>query len=885
MKPMTADELRRAFLGFFEGKGHTPLPSASLVPNDPTLLLTTAGMVQFKPYMLGEEKPPWPRATTVQKCFRTTDIDIIGTTTRHLTFFEMLGNFSLGDYFKAQAIPFAWELATTVFELDPDRIWVTVFETDDESIEIWADDVGVSRDRIQRRGEADNFWAMGPTGPCGPCSELYYDRGADFGAEGGPAGGGEERYVEFWNLVFMQYNRAEDGTLTDLPQRNIDTGAGLERILALLQGKHSVFEIDVLRRILAVAESTTGRGYGADAKADVSLRILADHGRAMTFLLADGVLPTNEGRGYVLRRQIRRAVRHARLLGFEGEITGPLVDATVETMGGAYPDLVRRHDFVRQMAAREEARFGETLRRGLDLLDELVAKGDISGADAFFLHDTLGFPVEVTAEIAADRGRAVDMAGFTERMQEQRRRAREARAATVPGAGGPSAEGAVAPVYVELLDASGPNEFTGYGEAVSVGHVVALLDKTESVGRAEHGRKVDVILDRTPFYAESGGQVGDTGTIETADGTLRVLDTVYAVPGKLILHRAEVVSGHVAVGSEATARIDVARRERTRRNHTGTHLLHWALRDVLGDHVKQAGSLVAPDRLRFDFSHYEGVPAEILARVETQANEEVLGNGTVRVYETTKDHAESIGAVAFFGDKYGDIVRVVEAGDRSKELCGGTHVSALGMIGPIKVLGESSIGANVRRIEALTATATLAHIGTEEARLRRAAELLRVAPQEVPESIERLQGKVKELQEELDAARARQAAGEAKTLAASASGGVLVARRDGSTPDDLRRLALGVRDEISSGVVVLLGTSPDGTKAGLAVAVSADLVGKGISAAEVAGDAARTLGGGTARNPELVTGGGPRVENVEAALEQARRKAIEAVGAVAAAGG
>ncbi|HTC82167.1 MAG TPA: alanine--tRNA ligase, partial [Acidimicrobiia bacterium] len=610
-------------------------------------------------------------------------------------------------------------------------------------------------------------------------------------------------------------------------------------------------------------------------------RILAAHGRAMTFLLADGVLPTNEGRGYVLRRQIRRAVRHARLLGFEGEISGPLVDATVETMGEAYPDLVRRHDFVRQMAAREEARFGETLRRGLDLLDDLLAKGDVSGEDAFFLHDTLGFPVEVTAEIAADRGRAVDMAGFTERMDQQRRRAREARAATGVGAGGAAGDGAaaIAPAFAELLDASGPSEFTGYSEAVSTGHVVALLDKTESIGRAEHGRKVDVILDRTPFYAESGGQVGDSGTIETADGTLRVLDTVYAVPGKLILHRAEVVSGHVAVGSEATARIDVARRERTRRNHTGTHLLHWALRDVLGDHVKQAGSMVAPDRLRFDFSHYEAVPAEILARVEAQANEEVLGNGAVRIYETTKEHAESIGAIAFFGDKYGDIVRVVEAGDRSVELCGGTHVNALGMIGPIKVLGESSIGANVRRIEALTATATLAHIGTEESRLRRAAELLRVAPHEVPESIERLQGKVKELQEELDAARARQAAGEAKALAAQAAGGVLVVRRDGSTPDDLRRLAVVVRDEMGSGIVVLAGTSPDGTKAGLAVAVSSDLQAKGVSAAEVAGDAARTLGGGTARNPELVTGGGPRVENIEAALEQARSKAIEAVAA------
>ncbi|HEV7865175.1 MAG TPA: alanine--tRNA ligase, partial [Acidimicrobiia bacterium] len=666
MKPTTADELRRAFLGFFEGKGHTPLPSSSLVPNDPSLLLTNAGMVQFKPYMLGEEKPPWPRATTVQKCFRTVDIDIIGTTSRHLTFFEMLGNFSLGDYFKEQAIPLAWELATAVFELDPERIWVTVLDTDDESIEIWAETVGVPRDRIQRMGEKDNFWSMGPTGPCGPCSELYYDRGPEYGEEGGPAGGGEERYVEFWNLVFMQYNRHEDGTLTDLPQRNIDTGAGLERILALLQGEQSVFETDVLRRILAVAEATTGQSYGADAKADISLRILADHGRAMTFLLGDGVLPTNEGRGYVLRRMIRRAVRHARLLGFEGEITGPLVDATVETMGGAYPDLVRQQDFLRQMAGREEARFGQTLRRGLDLLDDIVARGDVSGEDAFFLHDTLGFPVEVTAEIAADRGRSVDMAGFKERMDAQRRRAREARAAAVPGEGASSggagvSPGMTAPVFADLLEASGPNEFVGYGEAVTATRVVALLDKTDPIGRAEAGRKIDVILDRTPFYAESGGQVGDTGTIETADGALRVLDTVYAVPGKLILHRAEVVSGHVAVGSEATARIDVARRERTRRNHTGTHLLHWALRDVLGEHVKQAGSLVSPDRLRFDFSHFEGVPAEVLARVETQANEEVLGNGAVRVYETTKEHAESIGAIAFFGDKYGDIVRVVEA--------------------------------------------------------------------------------------------------------------------------------------------------------------------------------------------------------------------------------
>ncbi|MGH8971889.1 MAG: alanine--tRNA ligase [Acidimicrobiia bacterium] len=875
MKSLTADELRRAFLSFFEERGHTALPSSSLVPNDPTLLLANAGMNQFKPYLLGEQPPPWPRTTTVQKCFRTVDIDIIGTTTRHLTFFEMLGNFSLGDYFKEGAIPLAWEFTTGVLGLDPERIWITVFETDDEAADIWADTVGVPRERIQRMGEKDNFWSMGPTGPCGPCSEMYYDRGPEFGAEGGPAHGGEERYVEFWNLVFMQYNRDADGELHPLPKPNIDTGAGLERIAALLQGTRSVFETDVLRRILAVAEAATGKAYGAEPATDVSLRILAEHGRAMTFLIADGVMPGNEGREYVLRRIIRRAVRHARLLGVEDPVTGPLVDATVETMGGAYPDLVRTHDFIRTIAGREEARFGQTLRRGLDLLDDLLGKGDVSGEDAFFLHDTLGFPVEVTAEIAGERGRGVDMEGFSERMEAQRRRARESRAVSATGPSSLEAEGS--PVWRRVLEAEGATEFTGYREPVTTGKVVALRSDDEDVSRAEAGQKVELVLDRTPFYAESGGQVGDVGIIETEDGALRVTDTVYGVPGNLVVHRAEVVSGHVALGSEATGRIDVARRERTRRNHTGTHLLHWALRDSLGEHVKQAGSLVSPDRLRFDFSHYEGVPAEVLARVEALANEEVLSNAAVRTYETTKEHADSIGAIAFFGDKYGDMVRVVEAGDNSVELCGGTHVSALGMVGPIKILGESSIGANVRRIEALTATATLEHVVENEARLRRLGELLRVTPAEVPERIERLLAQMKELTDELEAVRARQAAGEARALAAGAENGVLATRRDGATPDELRRLVAAARDAMGSGVAVAVGASPDGAKAGLAVAVTPDLVAKGVSAAAVAAEAAKLLGGGTARNPELVTGGGTRVENIDTALDRARQAAADAV--------
>ncbi|MGH9024115.1 MAG: alanine--tRNA ligase, partial [Acidimicrobiia bacterium] len=563
---MTAAELRRAFLGFFEERGHAVLPSSSLVPNDPTLLLTTAGMVQFKPYMLGEEPPPHPRATTVQKCFRTTDIDLVGTTTRHLTFFEMLGNFSLGDYFKDQAIPFAWQLVTDRLGLDPDRLWVTVFDTDDEAEDIWRGAVGVLPERIQRRGEEDNFWAMGPTGPCGPCSEIYFDRGPDLGPPGGPAEGGAERYVEIWNLVFMQYNRDSAGELSPLPKPNIDTGAGLERILAVLQQEQSVFETDVLRRVLAVAEQATGCRYGGDPRSDVSLRILAEHGRATAFLVADGILPGNEGRGYVLRRLIRRAVRHAVRLNPEQGSLLPLVAATVEVMGDAYPDLVRSRDHVAQVVGREEARFAETLRRGLDLLDELLHKGDLSGEEAFHLHDTLGFPIDVTREIALERGRSVDGAGFEVLMEEQRSRARGSRSRAGAAAGPSSA-------HRELVESVGPTEFVGYAADVASARVLALLVDGESVEMADTGATVEVVLDRTPFYAEAGGQVGDTGTLVAGSAAAQVADTVYGAPG-LIVHRAKVTAGALRVGAEVEARIEAVRRERIRRNHTGTHLLH-----------------------------------------------------------------------------------------------------------------------------------------------------------------------------------------------------------------------------------------------------------------------------------------------------------------------
>ncbi len=876
---MTADELRRAFVDFFVARGHTEVPSASLIPHDPSILFTVAGMVPFKPYFLGDETPPYRRAASVQKCMRAggkhNDLDDIGRTNRHFSFFEMLGNFSFGDYFKAEAIPWAWELVTEVLGLAPDRLWVTVHDTDDEAEKIWRDDVGVAAERIQRMGD-DNFWRMADTGPCGPSSEIFLDLGPSAGPDGGPAHGGEDRYLEFWNLVFMQYDARPDGTTVALPRPSVDTGAGLERILSILQGKDSIWEIDVLAPLIAAASEVSGVAYrhGGGGESDVSLRIMAEHGRAMTFLVSDGVVPSNEERGYVLRRIIRRAVRHAYRLGVTGLATPPLVEATVGVMGGAYPELRRDQDQVLAVVTREEERFRSTLERGVAMLDGVTGSGDVGGADAFFLHDTLGFPIDLTREIAAERGREVDLEGFRALMESQRARAREA--ARAEGAG----RGTQVEVYRELLEACGANEFTGRAEYETTGaKVLALVSDGERVGRAAEGEKVEVVLDRTPFYAEAGGQVGDTGALESADGrtVVRVLDTVYGLPGTVVVHRGEVLRGEIAESDSVTARIDGERRDRIRRNHTATHVLHWALREVLGPHVKQAGSLVAPDRLRFDFSHHRAVTRDELDAVEALANAEIITDAPVRHYETSRDHAESLGAIAFFGDKYGDVVRVLEAGEHSIELCGGTHVHALGFIGPIKIVSEGSIGSNLRRIEAVTGPAALERIHDEELRLRELADLLKATPEEVAGKVERLMGQVRALTDELDDVRSRQAGAEAAELAAAAEGGVVVARRDGLDPGELRRLAAAVRDRLGSGVVALAGVGPDGAKAGLAVAVSADHVSRGVSAAEVARPAASLLGGGTAKNAELVVGGGPRVESVDEALRVAHDAAVQAV--------
>jgi alanyl-tRNA synthetase len=876
--PRTADELRAAFLEFFAARGHTPVASSSLIPHDDTLLFTNAGMVPFKPYFVGDETPPYRRATSVQKCVRAggkhNDLDDVGRTDRHFTFFEMLGNFSFGDYFKREAIEWAWEFYTRVLGLDPERLWVTVHTTDDEAAEIWHDVVGLPAARIQRLGD-DNFWRMADTGPCGPSSEIFWDRGSEFGPATGPAEN-EERYVEIWNLVFMQFDARPDGELVPLPAPSVDTGAGLERNLAVLQDAASTWDIDIWQPLLAAAEKVTGVRYGTfpGSASDVSLRILAEHGRTMTFLVADGVVPSNEERGYVLRRIIRRAVRHAFLLGADQMVTPALVDATVDVMGGAYPEIVQQHELVRSVVGREEERFRQTLARGLDLLDGVLERGDVTGDDAFFLHDTLGFPIDLTREIAGERGREVDVESFRALMQEQRTRAKDAHKA----AGG-KGEGAPLELYRELADELGPTDFTGRQEYETVGTKVrAIVGGRERLAQADAGTAVSVVLDRTPFYAESGGQVGDTGVIETSTGArVRVDDTQYGLPG-LVLHLGVVEAGTVAEGDEAVARIDGPRRDAIRRNHTATHVLHWALREVLGPHVKQAGSLVAPDRLRFDFSHHEAVSREQLDRIEALANAEIIGDAPVRHYETTKEHAESLGAIAFFGDKYGDLVRVLEAGDHSIELCGGTHVHALGFIGPIKIVSEGSIGANLRRIEAVTGEGALARIHDEEVQLRDLADTLRVAPAELPDRVERLLEQVKSLQDELAAERARQAGAEATTLAAGAHDGVVVVRRDGLTPGELRTLAIATRDALGSGIVGLLGLDGEGTKAGLAVAVSKDRVDGGASAADIARDAAKALGGGTAKHADVVQGGGQNVGAIDDAfglLDSAVRAAAE----------
>ena len=847
---MEAAHLRSTFLDYFETNGHQLVPSASLIPHDPTLLFTVAGMVPFKSYFTGEEPAPYDRAVSIQKCFRAPDIDIIGTTRRHLTFFEMMGNFSFGDYFKEGAIQFAWQLMTDGFGLDPEQLWITVHESDDEAAALWRDLIGVRPERIQRLDE-DNFWSMGEVGPCGPCSEIFVDKGPAFGEGGGPAVNDGDRFVEIWNLVFMQYEKALGGTLSELPKKNIDTGAGFERVLSILNGVDSVFATDLFAPLLETASRTVGVAYGTREDSDVAIRRIAEHGRAMTMLVADGVLPANEGRGYVLRRIIRRAVLAARRSGSEAKMTSALVDATIEKMGGAYPVLVKDRELIVEVLEREEASFARTLRTGLSLLEqashEVSAAGStvFPGDVAFRLHDTHGFPIELTDEIVGEAGQHVARGAFDAAMGEQRARAR-ASAKTLRVADDAQ--------YKELIDAYGATEFVGrdvsrYSVETAI---VAVLAGENGVS--------ELFLDSTPFYAEAGGQVGDTGMIVTESGRFEVIDT-QSVAGGLIAHRGRL-TGDMVTGQVAVATIDVDRREATRRNHTATHLLHAGLRRVLGDHVRQQGSYVGPDRLRFDFSHAQGLHLEETKEILTMVNTDVVTNAAVDTIQTTKGEAETMGAVAFFGDKYGERVRVVRAGTHSLEFCGGTHVERLGDIGQIQVVSESSIGANTRRLEAVSGLGAYRRAYEMERTLNAVATVLKTSLEDVVPAMERVVERQREVEREVASLRQSQLARFADELHADSSGDLVVARVDGFGGEQLRTLAQDLQRRGRRAAVVV------GAHEGkVAIAVASD---ESLDAAATVKSLAHLVGGGGGGSARVALAGGRNPDGIDAVLIAAK---------------
>jgi alanyl-tRNA synthetase len=876
---MNSIEIRRRFTDFFVERGHRLVPSSPLIPNDPTLLLTNAGMNQFKPYFLGEAVPEFTRATSVQKCARTPDIELVGHTTRHITFFEMLGNFSFGDYFKQGAISYAYELATEHYGLEPDRLWATVYLDDDEAIGYWRE-VGIPLGRIQRLGKDDNYWSMGVAGPCGPCSEIYYDRGPERGREGGPAVD-PERYLEFWNLVFMQNIRDDDYNIVgELPKKNIDTGLGFERLAVILQGVDDVFETDVLAPILAEVGEVTRHRLGESDRTDVSTKVVADHARTASFLIADGVLPSNEGRGYVLRRLLRRAVRHLRLLGVD-DVALPTVTARVaDTLGGAWPELVDQRSLVAQVVASEEESFSRTLRQGSALLDAAIATtreqgGEVlDGETAFRLHDTYGFPLELTLEAAEDAGLSVDRDHFAALMADQRRRAKEARKQLAGAQRKLEA-------YRDLAARFGPTSFVGYERTDAEARVLGLLRDGEELPAAAKGDEVELVLDRSPFYAEGGGQVGDTGTVRTVDGAvLEVTDTRPGLQG-FHVHSARVTDGEVRLDEEVLAQVDAPRRAAVARSHSATHVLHAALRQVLGEHAKQQGSLVDAGRLRFDFAHFSAVAPDELAEVESVVNRHLIDDPEVRVWHATQPEAVAAGAIAMFGEKYGEVVRIVDIGDVSRELCGGTHVGHGSQVGPVRVLGESSIGSNLRRVEALTGFDALRYADLERRLLAEVTALLRAGrPEDAPGQLRRKLEQLAEAQRELERRKVAGLEAKAAELAGPAAGGegpwYVVEQVAEADADELRRIATAVRDRLAGrpGVVVL--GSAAGGKAALVAVLTRDLADRGLTARDVLLPAAREVGGGAGGKGDLATAGGRDpsrlAEALAAAAAEARRR-------------
>jgi len=872
-----SDAIRHRFLSHFEDRGHLVVPSASLVAEDPTLLLVNAGMVPFKPYFLGEQAPPADRVVSVQKCVRTLDIDEVGKTARHGSFFQMAGNFSFGDYFKAGAIPLAWELLTKPvadggYGLAERDLWVTVYLDDDEAEAIWTRDVGVSPARVQRLGKVENYWSMGVPGPCGPCSEIFVDRGEGYGPGGGPATG-SDRFLEVWNLVFMQYERGA-GTgkddypiLGDLPRQNIDTGMGLERVATVLQGVENLYEIDTSRAILDRAAELTGVRYGAAPDSDVRLRIVADHARTAVMMMGDGITPTNEGRGYVLRRIVRRAVRAMRLLGALDPTVSSLVEASIGAMGPQYPSLVTDTARIQAVAQAEEAAFLETVAKGATIFDQAVpaartAGGVLSGRQAFSLHDTYGFPIDLTLEMAAEQGLSVDEPGFRALMDEQRARAQADSRAKKTGHVDVSA-------YRALLDAAGTSTFIGYAEVSAEATVRGLLVDGATAQAAGPGQDVEVVLDRTPFYAESGGQLADTGRLELADGTvLEVLDVQKSLP-ELTVHRARVVRGELTVGAALLAQVDVERRRAVSRAHTATHLVHKAFRSALGEQATQAGSLNAPGRFRFDFSSPGAVPESVLADVEQEINEIALADLEVRAFVTTQDEARLIGAMALFGEKYGDAVRVVEVGDYARELCGGTHAARSSQLGLVKLLSEGSIGAGVRRVEGLVGLDAYSFLAREHVLLAQLAADFKVPAEQVPDRVAATVARLREVDKELAGLRAGAVLHQAAAFAAAAKdvGGVsyVGVEAPAGTPADLvRALALDIRGRLPGAGAVLVAAG--GQRATLVAAVNEVGRARGVSASALLREAVPAVDGKGGGKDDVAQGGGSKPAGIAAAL-------------------
>ena len=887
---METAEIRRRWLSFFEKNGHAVVPSAPLIHDDPNLLFVNAGMVPFKPYFLGQETPPWDRATSVQKCVRTQDIEEVGKTSRHGTFFQMNGNFSFGDYFKAGAIELAWKLITDSqtsggFGLDGDRLWATVYEDDDEAIQLWTSLTDIPLERIVRRGKLDNYWSMGVPGPGGPCSEIYYDRGAEYGPEGGPAID-EDRFLEFWNLVFMQHElsevRAKDDfdIAGDLPKKNIDTGMGLERMASLLQGVDNMYEIDEVYPVLAKAAEMTGKNYGANSGQaaseshpdDVQLRVVADHVRSSLMLIGDGVTPGNEGRGYVLRRMLRRSARAMRLLGYQDPCLPELLPISVERMGKSYPELLSDFERISAIAYAEEDAFRRTLASGTTILDTAVAQTKqagssiLSGDRAFQLHDTYGFPIDLTLEMAAEQGLSVDREGFTRLMQEQRDRAKaDAKAKKI----GHSGTGA----YREVADSLGRSvEFTGYDEVTSESRVAGLIVAGASVSAARAGDEVEVVLDRTPFYAEGGGQLADGGLLQLDGGAVVEIRDVQSPITGLIVHKATVVSGEVHTGEQAHALVDIERRRSISRAHTATHMVHKAIREALGETATQAGSENAPGRFRFDFTATSQVPVSVLRDVEQRVNAVLLDDLAVQADVMTQAEAREIGAMALFGEKYGDAVRVISVGDWARELCGGTHAERTTQLGLVTLLGESSIGSGVRRVEALVGADAYSFLAREHAIVGQVTEMLKARPEELPERISAMLGRLKDAERDLDKLRKEQVLAAASRLTDNARD-VGTARFLGHDAgpdaggDDVRAMVLDARGKLGSDRPVVIAIA--GAKGGRPVVVVAtnELAReRGIKAGELVRAAAQALGGGGGGKDDLAQGGGSNAAAIPDAL-------------------